>query len=579
MGFAVELMRGGASHAVLRVLRDWGVDIIFTCPGSTEGGFLDASLAYPEIRLILTTHESIAVAAADGYARVTGRPAVAYLHTNVGLANGIGHLYCAQLGRSPVVLLNGTKSTAISNRDGFTTAPHMRDHVRQYVLSDRIALRAQDVADDLVRALKIATAAPGGPVYLGLPQDLLECEAPVVVPDVTRRRVSGHRRPAESEIHEAAAILARGTRVLLLAGNDVARSNGRAQLRELARRLDAPIVLEDRRSIEALGVLASDDRFAGFYEASHQAVLECDTLFLVGTASMTEAEPPRLPALPPKATIVHLCSDPNEIAKVNLCDCALTGDTVAALDDLLSALPAEDPIAATSRRAYTERARTAYLEGAARRLDAADRLRAAVPIAPPALMSELAAYLPPDCTIVGDSTTSAIDLMNLTVAGSSREYYKTSGGSLGWGMGAAVGMKLAQPDRDIVCVVGDGVFQFGIQALWTAVAQRLAIMFLIVDNASYAAVKAAIVRFRGTGDTSGPFPASDISGPNYAGIAQNFGAFGVTVDRLDDLPGALHAARAHDGPSVVCVHTDPDYTDPAYLGVTATALHAPAVAR
>jgi benzoylformate decarboxylase len=579
MGFVVELMRGGASHAVLRVLRDWGVDIIFTCPGSTEGGFLDASLAYPEIRLVLTTHESIAVAAADGYARLTGRPAVAYLHTNVGLANGIGHLYCARLGRSPVVVLNGTKATAISNRDGFTTAPHMRDHVRQYVLSDRIALRAEDVADDLVRALKIATAAPGGPVYLGLPQDLLECDAPVNVPDVARRRVSGRRRPADADVHAAAEILARGKRVLLLAGNDITRSNARTQLRELARRLDAPLVLEDRRSIESLGVLASDDRFVGFYEASHPAVLECDVLFLTGTASMIEAEPPRLPALPPKATVIHLCSDPNEIAKVNPCDVALTGDTAAALDDLLAALPAEEPVAATSRRAYTSAARADYLERAARRSEAAELQRAAVPIAPPALMRALTTLLPQDCTIVGDSTTSAIDLMNLTVAGSSREYYKTSGGSLGWGMGAAIGMKLAQPDRDVVCVIGDGVFQFGIQALWTAVAQRLAILFLIVDNASYAAVKAAIVRFRGTGDTAGPFPASDISGPNYAGIAQNFGAFGVTVDRLDDLPGALRAARAHAGPAVVCVRTDPDYTDPAYLGVAATALRPEAVAR
>ncbi len=573
-------MRGGASHAVLRVLRDWGVDIIFTCPGSTEGGFLDASLAYPEIRLILTTHESIAVAAADGYARVTGRPAVAYLHTNVGLANGIGHLYCAQLGRSPVVLLNGTKSTAISNRDGFTTAPHMRDHVRQYVLSDRMALRAQDVADDLVRALKIASAMPGGPVYLGLPQDLLECEAPVIVPDVKRRRVSGHRRPAANDIRAAAEILARGKRVLLLAGNDVARSGARPQLRELARRLDAPIVLEDRRSIENLGVPASDDRFVGFYEAGHQAVLECDVLFLVGTASMTEAEPPRLPALPLNATVLHLCNDPGEIAKVNHCDLALTGDTVAALDDLLAALPGDDAAAAASRQAYTQQARSGYLERAARRRDAADRQRTAVPIAPPALMCALDACLPQDCAIVGDSTTSAIDLMNFVVAGSSREYYKTSGGSLGWGMGAAVGMKLAEPERDIVCVVGDGVFQFGIQALWTAVAQRLAITFLIVDNASYAAVKAAIIRFRGTGETSGAFPASDISGPNYAGIAQNFGAFGVSVDRLEDLPDALRAARAHDGPSVVCVHTDPDYTDPAYLGVAASgALQAQAAAR
>lgn len=566
MGVPVEIVTAGAAHAVLGVLRDWGVDVIFTCPGSTEGGFLDASLAYPELRLVLTTHESIAVAAADGYARVTGRAAVAYLHTNVGLANGIGHLYCAKLARSPVILLNGTKSTAISNRDGFTTAPHMRDHVRQYVLWDRIVLRAEDAADDLVRALKIATAEPGGPVYLGLPQDLLEGPAPAVVPDVRRRRVAGERRPAAGAVAEAARCLATGRAVLILAGSDVARSGARATLLDLAQRLDAAVILEDRRSIEALGIPADDPRFVGFYSPEHPAVRACDVLLLAGTASIMEAEPPREPALPAGATILHLCSDPAEIAKVNPCDVALVGHTRFGLDDIIALLPPPDGAARAARQDYQRNARAAFLAELERKRAAAARDAGHDPIVPPALMHALANALPNDCTIVGDSTTSAIDVMDLVIAGSRREYFKTSGGSLGWGMGAAVGMKLAQSDREIVCIVGDGVFQFGIQALWTAVSHRLRIMFLIVDNASYAAVKAAIIRFR-RGDASGPFPASDISGPNYAGIAQNFGAFGATVRRLDDLPAALRAARAHDGPSVVSVSTDPDYTDPAYLRV------------
>jgi thiamine pyrophosphate-dependent acetolactate synthase large subunit-like protein len=556
----------------LSVLRDWGVDVIFTCPGSTEGGFLDASLAYPELRLILTTHESIAVAAADGYARVTGRAAVAYLHTNVGLANGVGHLYCAKLARSPVILLNGTKSTAISNRDGFTTAPHMRDHVRQYVLWDRMVLRAEDAADDLVRALKIATAEPGGPVYLGLPQDLLEGPVAPVVPDVRRRKVTGERRPAAAAVAEAARSLAAGRAVLILAGSDIARTGARDAVLDLARRLDAPVILEDRRSIEALGILASDPRFVGFYSLEHPAVRACDVLFLAGTASIMEAEPPREPALPAGAVILHLCSDPAEIAKVNPCDVPLTGHARLALEDIIAALPPPEAAKLAARQTYQRDARAAYVAGAQRKHAAAAADAAHDPIVPPALMHALAAALPDDCTVVGDSTTAAIDLMDLVIAGSSREYFKTSGGSLGWGMGAAVGMKLAQPERDIVCVIGDGVFQFGIQALWTAVSHRLRILFLIVDNASYAAVKAAIVRFR-RGDASGPFPASDISGPNYAGIAQNFGAFGVTVRDLNDLPAALRAARAHDGPSVVSVSTDPQYTDPAYLRVAAPATH------
>ena len=80
------------AHAIFDILGDWQIDLLFTCPGSTEAAVLDASLEYPDMRVILTTHEAIAVSAADAYARVTGKPAVAYLHANVGMANGIAHL-------------------------------------------------------------------------------------------------------------------------------------------------------------------------------------------------------------------------------------------------------------------------------------------------------------------------------------------------------------------------------------------------------------------------------------------------------------------------------------------------------
>jgi benzoylformate decarboxylase len=145
--------------------------------------------------------------------------------------------------------------------------------------------------------------------------------------------------------------------------------------------------------------------------------------------------------------------------------------------------------------------------------------------------------------------------LNILFADSNRTYYKSAGGSLGWGMGAAIGVALAC-GRPIYCIVGDGVFQFGIQALWSAVAMQLPITFIVNDNASYAAVKGALKRYR-DGDMSGPWPGTDISGPDYAAIARGFGAFGVTVERLSDVRAALDAARAQKGPSVVCIRTDP----------------------
>ena len=133
-------IRTGA-HALFDVLEQWGIDLLFTCPGSTEAAVLDASIDIPAMRMVLTTHESIAVSAADGYARVTGRPAVAYLHANVGLANGVAHLACAASTRTPLLVLNGMKSTEMQNRGGFTTSPYPSEPVRQSTLDSGRALR------------------------------------------------------------------------------------------------------------------------------------------------------------------------------------------------------------------------------------------------------------------------------------------------------------------------------------------------------------------------------------------------------------------------------------------------------
>ena len=165
-------------HALLDTLVTWGVDRIFCCPGSTEAALLDALVTRDDVELVLVTHESVAVAAAEGQARLTGRPSVAYLHTHVGMANAVAHLVSAQHAHAPVIVLNGLKPASLAGRGGFTTAAHPTDLVRQHVRWAWQSVRTEDVPGDLDRALHAAVAEPAGPVWLGLPQDLLENPAP-----------------------------------------------------------------------------------------------------------------------------------------------------------------------------------------------------------------------------------------------------------------------------------------------------------------------------------------------------------------------------------------------------------------
>ena len=544
--------KGGPARAIFEVLRAWGIDVVFTCPGSTEAAFLDASQHYPDIRLILVTHEAVAMSAADGFTRATGQPAVAYLHTNVGLANAVAHLDSAEIARSPVIILNGMKSTEIQNRGGFTTASHQRDYIRQHVVFDRIALRGEAIADDLVRALKAATAEPGGPAYLGLPQDLLEADVAIRIDTLDHRKVEAIRRPDAASIARAASTLADSKALIIVAGTEVARVGAQKELLELADKLDAVVMLEEGRTMECNGVPAFGPRFAGYYNPRFPAVQHADVIFFAGAPSIMEFNAARIPNIPASAVFIHLHCDPEEIGKIDRADIALVGNTRLALQDIFSALPVRSR-PDDARAEFSERASEAYRDISAQKRLSASEKRQQVPIHIDALAQELHELLGDDCFVVGQPTTAGPAVLDLILADSHRVLHKTSGGSLGWAMGAAVGAALAL-DKRIYCIIGDGTFQFGIQALATAVSSNLPITFIINDNQYYLAVKDALEEYRGETNTP-PWPGTDIAGPNYAIIAQGFGAHGIIVERLSELAAALETANGCNGPAVVSVRT------------------------
>lgn len=551
---------------------------VFICPGSTEAGFLDATIDAPDLELVLTTHESIAVAAADGHARVDGRPAVVYLHTHVGLANGLAHLSCAQLEHSPVVVLNGLKSTRLQAAGGFTTTPDVRALARPFVKWDWQTLRADAVAADLTRALRTAATAPRGPAYLALPQDLLEAEPDGrTEPPAATGGVAARTRPDPEAVRAAAERLSAAERPLIVAGAEVTDSAG---LAELAERLRAPVVAEDRRTIAAAPFPRDHPNFAGILApatpASEAAArgaspagtaapdglapadetiaagaipageaasggLTPDVVLLAGARVPIAFEADLPPSLPPGALVIQIASDPAEAAKLRPPALALVGDADLGVADLLAAA------APRTDSSFLARARAGYE-------DAPAEAQGGVA----ALMRRLAGALAPGDLVVDDAVTSSAELIPHVLARPDLGYLRTATGSLGWGMGAAVGAGLARPDRRTVAVIGDGVFQFGIQALWTAARHRVPVTFVVVNNGSYGAVKAALQRFGGRAVEEGRFPGSDLGGPSIAVIASGFGAPGHRVERLADLDDAIQAAAAHAGPAVVEVMTDAD---------------------
>ncbi|WP_255945469.1 thiamine pyrophosphate-binding protein [Streptomyces odontomachi] len=551
-----------AADAVLETLLAWDVRRVFICPGSTEAAFLDATLRHPEFEVVLTTHESVTVAMADGYARATGEPAVAYLHTHLGLANGLAHLDAARLAHSPVVVLTGLKPSSIQAHGGFTTLASTGDLARPFVKRAWQSSTADLIPEDLTQALRLATAEPSGPVWLGLSQDLMDAPCTAPVPPPGKHRITARTAPDPDRLRAVADLLAQARTPVIVAGAEAGRHGATADVLALAERIGAAVCHEDRTGFERSVVPTDHPRFAGSYAPGNPAVAGSDLLLFLGCRCFVEFETGRPSPVPPGATVVQTHTDPAELARVHGVDEALVGHESLIARGLLGLLP-ERP-AAPARHAPAAATAPSQPLPASRRGGTTHALEA-VGEGRPATVAEVAAALAEvvdsRTTVVEDATTSEVALLGALPQTSPRSFLTSSSGSLGWGMGAALGYQLGAPDRHVVAVLGDGVFQFGPQALWVAARYRIPVTFVVINNGSYAAVAAALRRYGGLAERTGEYPGKDISGVDIAAVARGFGLDATRLHDPAELPAAVKQLSGR--PALIEVLTDPDDLGPA----------------
>lgn len=538
-----------AAHALIDVLLAWGVEHVFICPGSTEAPFLDAVVDRPELKIWVTTHEVTAVAMADGFARVSrGIPGVAFLHTNVGLANGLGGMYSAQMGRSPVVVLSGLKARAIQSRRGFTAPNHVGNLTREYVKWEWQSLDGASIADDLTRALQIATTSPPGPVWLGLGEDLLGAAVPdIATPDRSKRRVASVQ-PDGLALAKAATLLATAKNPVVVAGADISRDAAGDLLLQLSEALTLPVMHEDRRSFERSVFPTTHPYYAGLYSVDSDLIRRADVIAFLGGRCFHEFEAARVPLLPEGVQVIHSNADAAEIGKTYGADIGLVGDHRQILTGLLGALAGNAASRSVLRAAPPTHASAAWMaSGAANR-----------PLSVFEVVEALSRQMTVETTVVADATTSNAALIRDLPQARPDQLLTTTSGALGWGMGAALGIQVADPGGRVVSVVGDGSFQFGIQAMSVAARYDLPVTFLVINNESYAAVAAGLRRYGRRAVEAGVYPGKDISGTNIAAVGEGFGVPSVRVRERAALDQELARALAAAGPVLVEAMTDPE---------------------
>lgn len=544
--------------AFLELLRQEGVRVMFGNPGTTELPLMDALAVEPDIRYVLALQEAPAMAMADGYALASGGLAVVNLHVAPGLGNALGMLYDAQKAGSPVLVTAGQHEQGFNFTEPLLWADLPRI-AQPFVKWSHEVHRIEDLPRAVHRAAKTALAPPTGPVFLSLPGDVLRASADLDLGAPTR--IASRLRGDAAVIAEAAALIARAERPVIMAGDAAAESNALAELAALAEALGAPVYDEAMASRCAFPSIHKLYRgnFARLPATIRGILQDHDLLLSVGADLFTLSLPGAVEAVPEGMRIVHLDADPWQIGKNYPAAAAILGDPKAALPELLAAvldrMDAPARARAAARRAEAESEGEAELGRLRRQAEeAAER----TPIAPLALMAAVAAALPDDAVVVDESVSSGGGLRRLLRSTDAQSFFGLRGGGIGWGLPAAIGVKLALPNRPVVALIGDGSAMYTIQGLWTAAHERLAVVFVIINNSSYRILKQRVDALQQFAAQTGRYVGMELEDPalDYVGIARGMGLEAHRAGTLAEFRDLLPAALAAAGPVLLDVKVD-----------------------
>src|SRR3954464_13420411 len=542
-------------RAFLEVLKQEGVEVMFGNPGTTELPLMDALAVDNDMRYVLGLQEAVVMAMADGYAQASGKLAVVNLHVTPGLGNAMGMLYDAQKAASPILVTAGQHDQDFNRSEPILYAdlpPIARPLVKW---SDEIH-RLQDLPLMVHRACKTALAPPTGPVFLSLPGDILKNEADIDLMAPTR--IATGVRGDRAAIEAAAKVLASAKRPVIMAGDAVAQSRALAELVALAELIGAPVYAELIANTASFP--SSHPLFRGAMARSQTAMRKIfdqhDVLFSVGADLFALSLPADVAPVSPELKMIHLDIDPWELGKNFPAEVAILGDPKATLPELTEAIGASMPAAAQSAAKERLKAASEATKAELDKLRArAKSLASETPIQPLALIQAISEILPKDAVVVDETVSSSGGLRQLVKSEDAQSFFGLRGGGIGWGLPASVGIKIALPERPVICLSGDGSAMYTIQALWTAARYKVGVVFVIFNNTSYRILKQRVFAQRGYAAQLDKYVGMELNNPeiDYVGLARSLGVPGENATSLHDATDLIAKGLAGSGPMLINV--------------------------
>jgi acetolactate synthase-1/2/3 large subunit len=536
----VELLSGG--EMVARALEDEGVEFIFGYPGGTVLHIYDALFKDCKVPHVLVRHEQAATHAADGYARATGKPGVVLVTSGPGATNAITGIATAYMDSIPLVVLSGQVQSHLIGEDAFQETD-MSGISRPIVKHSFMVRCPEDIPVMIKKAFHIATTGRPGPVVIDIPKDFTRPDYKVEYkyPESMKlRSYSPAQRGHTGQIKKAARLLLGAKRPIIYAGGGVIMGEGCSLLTDFARELNLPVT----NTLMGLGAFpATDKQFLGmlgmhgFYEAN-MAMHHSDVILAVGVR-FDDRVTNTVGKFCPGAKIIHIDIDPTSISKTVSADIPIVGPVRSVLKELHAQVRLlqekdENQLDSQALKQWWKqiddwRASHGLLHG--RRYGESDF------IMPQQVIDSLYRITKGEAYVTSDVGQHQMFAAQYYPFDKPRRWINSGGlGTMGFGLPAAIGVKLAFPDSEVACVTGEGSIQMNIQELSTATQYKTGVKIINLRNNYLGMVKQwQDMQYEGRYAMS----TYEDSLPDFVKLAEAYGHVGFQIDKLSDLDDAM----------------------------------------
>ena len=537
-----KTITGTGGMLLIQTLKDAGVEYLFTNPGSAETGIFAALAETEDPRLVVAKHEGLVAAMADGYHRLSGKVGVAIAHVMGGSYQLAGQLFNAQVAGSSLLVVAGDWMSELQDYRGLAPFPglsqaeSMRPLMKEARCAYQIGADPAAITVATTRALREATTYPTGPVYLSISAALLNQEGlEAQIGEEAAYRIEGVAPARAESVDAIARRLGAATCPVLIFGDDVSRQGAQAEAIALAELLEAPVfagrqIFPNFPSRHAL--------FCGGYPVSAEfkkvTGLTPDLIFLVGCQGVHG------PVGEPR--VMQIGPNPLLMGRHYPLDVAVQCELRGTLKALAEALPRVNPAGAAAGKRQREKVRAYAASLISKEEDLVREHEHDATVHPAVLEAHLADILPRDTAMVQESSTARTALLPLGHGG--MWWTRSGGGSLGFGVGAAIGAKIAAGrERPVMLHLGDGALTYSAAGFWTMARYNTAVLTVVSNNDTYQIVRHNWARQMP--DTKmvreGKYPGLQLSGPStdYVALARAQGVDGERVTTLKELEPAL----------------------------------------